>query len=99
MAESPTDGLSPQIQAKFLLLQHRFRAGLQGRWLEIRDAPDGQSLASALHRLAGAAASFGFDRIGQCAHEAEALAVQGASAALAQALAVLEREIGAVCLG
>jgi HPt (histidine-containing phosphotransfer) domain-containing protein len=94
MAVPLTDGLSQEVQAKFLVLQHRFAAGLASRWWEIRDASDGPSLQAALHRLAGGAASFGFGRIGQCARDAELLAMNGSSAALEQALALLESEIG-----
>lgn len=94
MAASPTDGLSLETKAQFSVLQRRFVAGLPSRWLEIRTASDGASLQAALHRLAGSAGSYGYERIGQCAREAEALATQGASAALTRALAVLESEIG-----
>lgn len=96
MAELPTDGLSMEVKAQFLELQRRFASGLPGRWLEIRDADDGRSLESALHRLAGSAASFGFERIGRLAQEAQALALDGSSAALMQALAALEGEIRVV---
>ncbi|MFZ4478375.1 MAG: Hpt domain-containing protein [Rhodoferax sp.] len=96
MAASLTDGVSPQIRARFLLLQRRFVAGLPGRWLEIRDAADGQSRLAALHRLAGSAGSYGLEGIGQCARDAEALALQGDSAALTRALRALEGEIGRV---
>ena len=96
MAASPTDGLSLEARAQFLVLQRRFVSGLPSRWLEIRDASDGRSLQLALHRLAGAAGSYGFEQIGLCAREAEALAMQGAAVALTRALRALELEIGLV---
>lgn len=96
MAVPLTDGLSQEVKAQFLVLQRRFVAGLSSRWREIRDASDGPALQVALHRLAGSAASFGFGRIGQCARDAEVLALNGSSAALDQALALLESEIGLV---
>ena len=94
MAAAPTDGLSSEAMAQFMVLQGRYVAGLPLRWLEIRDAPDRQSLRSALHRLSGSAGSYGFEGISQCARAAEALASGEGGAALAQALRVLETEIG-----
>jgi HPt (histidine-containing phosphotransfer) domain-containing protein len=85
--------MSLDTKARFMDLQRRFAAGLQKRWEEIRAADDGPSLQSALHRLVGSAASYGFERIGQCAREAEALAMLEPNAALSQALAQLESEI------
>ncbi len=94
MGAAPTDDLPSETRAQFMVLQRRFVAGLPLRWLEIRDAPDSLSMRSALHRLCGSAGSYGFERIGQCARAAEALASGESAAALAQALRVLETEIG-----
>lgn len=95
MPEPLTEGLSPVQQNQFEALRQRFLAGLPARWAEILNAAESKSLQLALHRLAGSAGSYGFDRLGQCAREAEALAVSGASAPLSAALKVLEAEIGA----
>ena len=93
MAGGLTDGLSPSASAQFAALRRRYVAGLASRWTEIATAGDRQTLLAALHRLAGSAASFGFDRLGQCARDAEARVAQGNATALAAALDELQTEI------
>ena len=93
MAGGLTDGLSPSASAQFVVLRQRYVAGLGSRWTEIANAGDHRTLLAALHRLAGSAASFGFERLGQCARDAEARVAQGNAAALAAALDELQTEI------
>lgn len=93
MAAALTDGLSATARSQFVVLQQRFVAGLDARWAEIESAPDARVLQGALHRLAGSAASFGFERMGQCARSAELQATSGSGPALVLALASLHTEI------
>jgi hypothetical protein len=74
MAASPAEGMPPEMQATFERLRERFVAGLPQRWQEIDAAGSGPALAAALHRLVGAAASYGLGALGDAAREAEALA-------------------------
>ena len=94
MTSALTEGLSSTIQAQFEVLRQRFVDGLPARWLEIHDAVAPLALQGTLHRLSGSAGSYGFERLSQCAREAEALAISGPHVALAQALNLLETEIG-----
>jgi HPt (histidine-containing phosphotransfer) domain-containing protein len=91
-----TDGLSSSASAQFAVLRQRYVAGLGSRWTEISTAGDSQILLAALHRLAGSAASFGFERLGQRARDAEARVAQGNAAALAAALDELQTEIARI---
>lgn len=98
MDTSPAEGLSPDLQAAFARLRERFIAGLPQRWQAIEAAGSGPALAAALHRLVGAAASYGLGALGDAAREAESLASSQAGApspasadALALALARLRR--------
>lgn len=93
MAGGLTDGLSSDVRAQFTVLRQRYAAGLASRWTEIDAAEDAQSLLAALHRLAGSAASFGFERLGHCARHAEARVTEGNAAALATALKELQTEM------
>ena len=94
MAGGSTDGLTASTSARFAILRQRYVAGLASRWTEISMAADSQILLAALHRLTGSAASFGFERLGQCARVAEARVNEGNAAALAAALEELQTEIG-----
>jgi HPt (histidine-containing phosphotransfer) domain-containing protein len=91
VAPSPADGLPPDARAGFEALRQRFVAGLPERWREIETAPDDRARIAALHRLAGAAGSYGFDELGRAARAAEHLAAAGNAPALAPALAGLHR--------
>jgi HPt (histidine-containing phosphotransfer) domain-containing protein len=77
VAGSPAEGLPPAAQATFESLRANFRAGLPGRRREIALAANAADRAAALHRLAGAAGSYGFDELGRAAREAEHLARAG----------------------
>jgi HPt (histidine-containing phosphotransfer) domain-containing protein len=94
VAGSPADGQPAAVQAAFARLRERFVAGLPQRWLEIDAAGSGPARAAALHRLVGAAASYGLVAVGEAARRAESLAAATdppSTAALAAALAELGR--------
>lgn len=64
--------LPPGTLAAFGALRERFASGLIDRWREI-EGLHGETPAQsqALHRLAGAAGSFGFEDLGRAARAAE----------------------------
>jgi len=93
VASALTDGLSKASLAKFKVLQQHFVAGLAVRWRNLADAATSQELQSELHRLAGAAGSYGFERMSQCARAAELLSADPAGTEMAQALALVGVEI------
>ena len=93
MTSALTKGLSGETLAQFKVLQHHFIAGLSARWLEITAAKSPQARQAALHRLAGSAGGYGFERMCECAREAESLSVGEADAPLTQVLTLLEVEI------
>jgi HPt (histidine-containing phosphotransfer) domain-containing protein len=71
--------LTPSAEQQFAALRERFRAGLTQRAAEISAAQAAAAwpeLAAALHRLAGAAAPYGFAEIGAIARRTEALALR-----------------------
>ncbi len=68
----PTSPLqNAALQAGFAQLQARFLAGLPQRWSDIVQAPPGPLRDAALHRLAGAAGSYGLTALGEAARRAE----------------------------
>jgi len=67
----PAAGQSPAVQAAFARLRGQFVAGLPLRWAEIVRAAPGPSRTAALHRLAGAAGSYGLLALGEAARQAE----------------------------
>jgi Hpt domain len=81
LADSPAEGQPAAVQAAFALLRERFVAGLPQRWQDIEAAGSGPALAPALHRLVGAAASYGLLPLGEAARRAETLASVQAGAA------------------
>ena len=93
MASHMTDGLPPEALARFALLQRGFVAGLPARWLELEAAQTAAARQAVLHRLCGAAGSYGLEHLSQCAREAETLALSAAPEVLAPALALLKAEI------
>ncbi len=93
MTSSLTEGLSPATLSQFKLLQQHFIIGLPKRWQEIDNAASPEFLQAALHRLAGSAGSYGFDKLSQLARQAEALATGSPTANLAQALSALKNEL------
>ena len=99
MAASPAEGLSPETLSKFRLLQQRFVLGLPARWMDISAASTPPSLQDALHRLAGGAGSYGFERLSQLAHQAEKHLSSGDSAQLADTLALLKSALDSAPAG
>jgi HPt (histidine-containing phosphotransfer) domain-containing protein len=93
VASDLTGGLPAASLAKFKVLQQHFVTGLALRWRAVADAATPQELQTQLHQLSGAAGSYGFERLSQCARAAELLSTGHAGAALAQALALVEAEI------
>lgn len=100
MAVSPAEGQPPSVVAAFARLQAQFVAGLPQRWQAIEAADNVAILETALHRLAGASASYGLAPLGEAARRAEALArkttAPGQDQPLRQALADLRRQIDAI---
>jgi HPt (histidine-containing phosphotransfer) domain-containing protein len=87
-------GLSPSGAAAFELLRERFVAGLPQRWQEIAASiGDPSAQLTALHRLAGAAGSYGLIELGQAARRAELSLEQGLATDLPEALAELQQLI------
>jgi HPt (histidine-containing phosphotransfer) domain-containing protein len=87
----PADRLPPASRPGFEALRQKFITGLPARWQEIEQAPDPAARAAALHRLAGAAGSYGYEELGQAARAAERLAADAAGPAFARALADVDR--------
>ena len=85
-ATDPAAGQTAAVQATFARLRASFIAGLPARWQEIDAAPDATLRRDALHRLAGAAGSYGLVTLGEAAHRAECLCEGGPSPGLTQAL-------------
>lgn len=81
------------VRAQFEQLRRHFVAGLAARWAELRATDDASRQAQLLHRLAGAAGSYGFAALGRCASDAEAIALSRPGPALAAALDDLGRQI------
>jgi HPt (histidine-containing phosphotransfer) domain-containing protein len=93
VTSSPADNLSLATQKQFERLRQRFAGGLVVRWLEICQAADESALQTQLHRLSGSAGSFGFERLGHLAREAEAHCASADAAALAGCLGQIDAEI------
>ena len=91
MDYTPTDGLPPGFREAYEALRESFRSGLAERWREIEHARNHTALIAALHRLAGAAGSYGFPAISTAARAAQNQAEAGAGPALASALDDLRR--------
>ena len=92
--DSPAAGMPPAVQAAFQRLRGQFLAGLPARWQEIESALPGAAQRDALHRLAGAAGSYGFEALGQAARQAERLCAAGAEDGAA--LAALHEQVAAL---
>lgn len=78
--EFPFEGQPAAVQAAFLKLRDDFVAGLPQRWADIKGARSDAVRHQALHRLAGAAGSYGFNALGQAARAAAQALTQPASA-------------------
>ncbi len=98
MTSSLADNLPLATQKQFEWLRQRFAAGLPARWLDISQAADAVLLQGYLHRLSGSAGSFGFERLGRLAREAELHCVSGDAVALAATLNQIDTEIRAAAM-
>lgn len=79
----PSDATTDQavaVQRALARLRSQFVAGLAQRWAEIESAPPGPLRNAVLHRLIGAAGSYGLTALADAARQAEA--VDGAGEAL-----------------
>lgn len=88
----PYAGQPLAVQAAFLKLRSGFLAGLPQRWVEIEAAPSDAARQQALHRLAGAAGSYGCTALGEAARAAEQALGQD-SAVFVAALLHLQRQL------
>ncbi len=77
--------LNASVPSRFAALQRHFIQGLPARWSAIALAPGGSDAQRAqLHRLAGAAGSFGYVALGEAARVAECCSDAGIHAALSK---------------
>lgn len=94
--DSPAAGQPAAVQAAFLKLRDGFLAGLPQRWAAIEAAPSDAARQQALHRLAGAAGSYGCNALGEAARVAEQALAQTPGqgrAAFSAALQQLEQQV------
>lgn len=93
MACPAVNGLSGASLAKFEALRQLYIAGLPARWREIALAASPLVRQAALHRIAGSAASFGFEHLKDCARQAELASCGTNDVQLSHVLVLLEAEI------
>lgn len=89
----PAEGQSAAVQAGFARLRAQFVHGLPARWQEIDNAPTALLRQAALHRLAGAAGSYGLLALGAAARRAEQLCMADDAAAAQAALAAVSQAL------
>lgn len=87
------DALPAGTEQAFLRLQLRFVDGLPDRWAAIEAAQDNAQRHALLHRLKGAAGSFGFIALSHAAQRAEEAASRADAWALGAALHDISTEI------
>jgi len=85
----PTDALPEGTALAYARMRERFIDGLAGRWADIVAAETDAQRHFLLHRMSGAAGSFGCNELGLAAGRAEAAAEAGDRDALALALDAL----------
>lgn len=85
----PTEALPEGTALAYARMRERFVSGLAGRWADIVAAETQAQRHFLLHRMSGAAGSFGCDELGLAAGRAEAAAEAGDGGALALALQAL----------
>lgn len=98
MAGPDLSGLPPELARKFELLRQQFRQGLAQRLALIEGESALPELEMALHQLAGVAAGYGYEALGQLARQAEHACRQGEPQELAlrkQELVTMLRQISA----
>lgn len=96
---STTDVPDEQTRQAFDRLKDRFILNLPARWADIEAASGTGELLAGLHRLTGAAGSFGFDGLGSMARRAEAAASSSDAKVLTVALKDLVAEIDLLLYG
>lgn len=88
------EGLTAQQAAAFEHLRARFLNGLRQRWCEINSTTEPLEQAAALHRLAGAAGSYGFVGVGVAAQQVlQMVEASGSAIQTGEALLTLQRAI------
>ena len=93
------DPLPAGTEQAFLRVQARFVDGLPARWAAIEAAQDDTQRQALLHRLKGAAGSFGFIALSGAAHRAEEAASRADAVALGTALHAISTEIDVLVCG
>lgn len=91
------EGDAPDFEAQYARIRQQFVNGLPRRLQEIAQASEQQELEAVLHRLAGAAGSFGYETLGQLAREAMAATQAQDAVQQAQCLARLETAMRDLC--
>lgn len=92
------EGGALDLEAQFARIRQQFVKGLPGRWQELTQATSPEERCAVLHRLAGAAGSFGFEALGQLAREAMAAIEAGDAVQQSACIARLEAAMQALCL-
>ncbi len=90
---TPVDPMPPGTEQAFFRVQARFVDGLPDRWAAIQAAQDDPQRQALLHRLRGAAGSFGFVALSAAAHRGEEAASRADAVALGSALHAISTEI------
>lgn len=93
------DPLPEGTAQTFFRMQVRFVDGLPARWAAIHAAQDDAQRRALLHRLKGAAGSFGFAALSRAAHRAEEAASRADPVDLGTALHDISTEIEALTRG
>ena len=93
MRTTLVDSLPPGTEEAFFRVQAHFVDGLPARWAAIHTAQDDAQRQALLHRLKGAAGSFGFGALSGAAHRAEEAGSHADAAALIAALHDISTEI------
>ncbi len=88
------DHLPDALRQEFIELRMHFLAGISKRWQEIEFPASSEERVQALHRLVGAASSYGFSRLGKAAREAELSLKTGAPKESSETLQNLKIAIG-----
>lgn len=88
------DQLPEAVRHEFIQLRELFRAGILNRWQEIESSVTREAREQALHRLIGAASSYGFTQLGEVARQAEDSLKAGGLTESSKAMQNLKAVIG-----
>ncbi len=77
MAALKLEDIPAEARSGFMKLQSQFRRGLPARFAQIEAASTTDARVEALHRLSGAAGSYGYEELGAVARRAMALSEAG----------------------